>query len=61
MHQLDVLNNNLRDKMGARSRKESGIKKSQKSELDGVVVTLLVALACGGIGIFLFKGFSSRN
>ncbi|KAK1416189.1 hypothetical protein QVD17_31978 [Tagetes erecta] len=61
MHQLDVLNNSLQGKMGERSRQERQVKKSQRSKLDGVAASLLVALACGGVGIFLFKGVSSRN
>ncbi|KAK9059994.1 hypothetical protein SSX86_020698 [Deinandra increscens subsp. villosa] len=59
MHQLDILNNGLRDKMGARSHQEREVKKSQRSKLDGVVVSLLLALACGGVGIFLFKDIGS--
>lgn len=61
MHQLDVLNTSLRDKMGKKSRQEREVKKSQRSNFDGVVVPLLLALACGGVGIFLFKGVSQRN
>ncbi|GJW43005.1 uridine-cytidine kinase C-like protein [Tanacetum coccineum] len=61
MHQLDVLNTSLRDKMGKKSRQEREVKKSQRSNLDGVVAPLLLALACGGVGIFLFKGVSQRN
>lgn len=61
MHQLDILNNNLRDKMGERSRQEKSVKKTEGLELDAVVVSLLLALACGGVGIFLFKGGSPRN
>ncbi|MFS7959761.1 putative uridine/cytidine kinase [Helianthus anomalus] len=61
MHQLDLLSNNLRGKMDERSREEREFKKSQRSKLDGVVVSLLLAFACGGVGIFLFKGVSPRN
>ncbi|XP_024991062.1 uridine-cytidine kinase C-like isoform X1 [Cynara cardunculus var. scolymus] len=55
MHQLDILNTNLRDKIGERSREEKEVKKSKGLEVDAVVASLLLALACGGIGIFLFK------
>ncbi|KAJ0721413.1 putative uridine/cytidine kinase [Helianthus annuus] len=61
MHQLDLLSNSLRGKMDERSREEREFKKSQRSKLDGVVVSLLLAFACGGVGIFLFKGVSPRN
>ncbi|KAK9063775.1 hypothetical protein SSX86_017647 [Deinandra increscens subsp. villosa] len=64
MHQLDMLSNSLRDQMGERSRKEREVKKGQRSTLDGVdgvVVSLLLALACGGVGVLLFKGVSPRN
>nr|XP_043629460.1 inorganic pyrophosphatase TTM2-like [Erigeron canadensis] len=61
MHQLDVLNTSLRDKMGERSRQERRVKKSKGVEIDAVVVSVLLALACGGIGIFFLKGSSSRN
>ena len=55
MHQLDVLNTNLRDKIGERPHEEKEVKKSKGSEVDAVVASLALALACGGIGIFLFK------
>ncbi|XP_076914355.1 inorganic pyrophosphatase TTM2-like [Bidens hawaiensis] len=61
MHQLDILNNTLRGKMGERSRHEREVKKSQRSNLDGVMVSLLLAFACGGVGVFLFKAVSPRN
>ncbi|XP_071716600.1 inorganic pyrophosphatase TTM2-like [Rutidosis leptorrhynchoides] len=62
MHQLDILSNSLRDRTGERSRKGKGVEKSKGLEVDaGVVVSLLLALVCGGVGILLFKGGSSRN
>ncbi|XP_076898080.1 inorganic pyrophosphatase TTM2-like [Bidens hawaiensis] len=61
MHQLDILNNSLRSKMGERSRHEREVKKSQRPNLDGVMVYLLLAFACGGVGVCLFKAVSPRN
>lgn len=61
MHQLDILHTSLRDKMGERTRQERGVKKSKGLEFDAVMVSLLLAVACGGVGIFMLKGVSPRN
>lgn len=61
MHQLDILHTSIRDKMGERSRVERESKKSKGLEVDAIMVSLLLAMACGGVGIFMLKWVSSRN
>ncbi|KAL7149265.1 hypothetical protein ABFS83_05G027900 [Erythranthe nasuta] len=63
MHQLDNLNNLLRENMGDKSvrdrrKKRGGI---AGSDTNRNAVILLASLAVGGLGIFLFKGVLSRN
>ncbi|CAK9157357.1 unnamed protein product [Ilex paraguariensis] len=61
LHQLDNLSSLLRDSLGEKSREARTIKKSKMADVDPVRKTLILTLAVGGLGIFLFKGFLSRN
>ncbi|KAJ4710643.1 uridine-cytidine kinase C-like [Melia azedarach] len=60
MHQLDNLNNLLRERVGERSRQG---RKTQKSNVDAepIKVPLILTLAVGGLGIYLFRSFLTRN
>lgn len=61
MHQLDNLSNLLRESMGERSHQGRKTRKSYCSDAEPIKVPLILTLAAGGIGIFLFKKFSNRN
>ncbi|KAJ7943258.1 Uridine-cytidine kinase C [Quillaja saponaria] len=61
MHQLDNLNNLLRGSIGERSQQARTIRKSSTFDAEPVVVRLMLTLAVGGVGIFLFKSFLNRN
>lgn len=66
MHQLDCLNNLLRERETAveRSRQVRTKKKTIMPDTETLTLPLLlttVAVAVGGVGIFLYKGFLSRN
>lgn len=61
MHQLDNLSTFLRENMTDRSREATMCKKSVMGEVEPVRFTLILTLAIGGLGIFLFKGFLPRN
>lgn len=61
MHQLDNLSNLLRESLGNRSRQ---VRTNQKSVMAGVepfVVPIMFSLTIGGLGVFLMKGFFTRN
>nr|POE85061.1 uridine-cytidine kinase c [Quercus suber] len=59
IHQLDNLNNLVRDNLGERSRQ---VKTTNKRSLiaDVEPITVMLTLAVGGLGIFLIKGFLTR-
>ncbi|CAK9316806.1 unnamed protein product [Citrullus colocynthis] len=63
MHQLDCLSNLLRerDSAGDRSRKVRTKKKTIMPDPEPLKLPLLLTLAVGGVGIFLYKSFLSRN
>ncbi|CAK9150199.1 unnamed protein product [Ilex paraguariensis] len=61
LHQLDNLNNLLRESLGEISRDARTDKNCEIADVDPVRVSLIIALAIGGLGIFLFKGLLSRN
>lgn len=55
MHQLDNISKHLYDDIGERSRQERNTKRSNESKGDAVAVSIVLALAIGGLGIFMFK------
>ncbi|XP_030960311.1 inorganic pyrophosphatase TTM2-like isoform X2 [Quercus lobata] len=59
IHQLDNLNNLVRDNLGERSRQ---VKTTNKRSIiaDVEPITVMLTLAVGGLGIFLIKGFLTR-
>ncbi|KAH6802147.1 Phosphoribulokinase / Uridine kinase family [Perilla frutescens var. frutescens] len=60
--QLENLNNLLRENLGERSIHDRRRNRSQIAGNDSSrVIMILASLAVGGMGICLFKGFSSRN
>nr|GEY37910.1 uridine-cytidine kinase C-like [Tanacetum cinerariifolium] len=61
MHQLDNINKHLYDEIGERTRQERRIKQNNGPKVDAVAVSIVLALAIGGLGVFLFKGVSPRN
>lgn len=63
MHQLDCLSNLLRerDSAGDRSRQVRTKKKTIMPDPEPLKLPLLLTLAVGGVGIFLYKSFLSRN
>ncbi|KAL7611209.1 hypothetical protein Lser_V15G13412 [Lactuca serriola] len=61
MHQLDNISKHLYEEIGERVRKDRIIKKRNGPEFDVVAVSIVIALALGGIGLFLCKGASPRT
>lgn len=61
MHQLDNLSNLLHESMGERSHQGRKTKKSNWPDAEPFKVPLIITLAAGGVGIFLFKKFLTRN
>ncbi|KAG6651236.1 hypothetical protein I3843_06G090600 [Carya illinoinensis] len=61
MHQLDNLNNILREILGERSRQVRTNPKGIVVDFEPVAVPIMLSLAIGSIGIVLFKGFLTRN
>lgn len=61
MHQLDTLNNFLRENLGERSYSAGTNKKTGMAYLEPVGASLILTLAIGSLGIFLFKGFNRQN
>lgn len=60
--QLENLSNLLRENLGDRSNRDKRRNRSQIAGNDSSrVFMILASLAVGGLGICLFKGFSSRN
>ncbi|XP_022776652.1 uridine-cytidine kinase C [Durio zibethinus] len=62
MHQLDNLSNLLHERLGERSKQASTRRKNMVAGAEPVKVPLiLTTLAIGGLGIFLFRGFLTRD
>ncbi|OMO72244.1 Uridine kinase [Corchorus olitorius] len=62
MHQLDNLSSLLHEKIGERSQQASTRRKNHLVDAEPIKVPLVLAtLAIGGLGIFLFRGFLTRN
>uniref|UniRef100_A0A5B7AIY2 Putative uridine-cytidine kinase C isoform X1 n=1 Tax=Davidia involucrata TaxID=16924 RepID=A0A5B7AIY2_DAVIN len=60
MHQIDNLSNLLRDYWGERSQQERTDRTSRATDVE-IGVPLILTLAVGGLGIFLFKTLSSQK
>lgn len=62
MHQLDNISSLVREDIGG-GRSEGGRRegKSIMLDIEPTRVPLILALAVGGLGIFLFKAFLPRN
>ncbi|KAJ0692710.1 putative uridine/cytidine kinase [Helianthus annuus] len=61
MHQLDSISKHLYDEIGERTRQERRMKKNNGPKVDPVAVSIILAVAIGGLGVFLFKGVAPRN
>ncbi|XP_044492119.1 inorganic pyrophosphatase TTM2-like isoform X3 [Mangifera indica] len=61
MHQLDSLSNLLRGSLGERSRQVRKTQGSITADVEPIKVPLILSLAIGGLGIFLFKSYLTRN
>ncbi|KAF3437949.1 hypothetical protein FNV43_RR20705 [Rhamnella rubrinervis] len=61
MHQIDNLNNLLREYWGERSRQGRTNETSRNIDIDSVGVPVILTLAIGGLGIFLFRSLSSQK
>ncbi|KAF8399251.1 hypothetical protein HHK36_015116 [Tetracentron sinense] len=61
MHKLDNLSKVLHENWGERSRQGRTDKKTRMADVEYIGVPLILTLAIGGLGIFLFKGLLSRS
>ncbi|GFZ21505.1 phosphoribulokinase [Actinidia rufa] len=61
MHQLENLSNLLRETLRERPRQARTERQSTTVGIEPVRVSLILTLAVGGLGIFLFRGFLPRN
>ncbi|KAL8150613.1 hypothetical protein V2J09_020421 [Rumex salicifolius] len=61
IHQLDNLINLLHENFGEMNRHGKAERASRVAEAEAIVVPVLLTLAIGGLGIFLFRGLSSQN
>ncbi|MBA0573464.1 hypothetical protein Golob_000736 [Gossypium lobatum] len=62
MHQLDNLSNLLREGIGERSQAASARKKNMMAGgEDSIKVPVILTLAIGGLGIFLYRGILTRH
>ncbi|XP_037491980.1 inorganic pyrophosphatase TTM1 isoform X2 [Jatropha curcas] len=61
MHQLDNLSNFLHEHWGGRARQERTDRINRAIDVDSIALPLIVTLAIGGLGAFLFRGFASQK
>lgn len=61
MHQLDNLSNLLREYWGDRSRQERTDRTSRTFDVESIGIPLILTLAIGGLGIFLFRTVTSQK
>ncbi|XP_007045676.2 PREDICTED: uridine-cytidine kinase C isoform X2 [Theobroma cacao] len=62
MHQLDNLSNLLHERLGERSQQASTRRKNMVADAEPIKVPLvLTTLVIGGLGIFLYRGFLTRD
>ncbi|KAK7330238.1 hypothetical protein VNO77_24426 [Canavalia gladiata] len=59
MHQLDTLSNLLHEYLGERSRQGRTEQTGRMREVESVAIPLVLTLAFGAVGVFLFKGLTS--
>lgn len=59
MHQIDILSNTIRETYGERSHQERRGRQEIGAEIESIGIPLILTLAIGGIGIFLFRTLSS--
>ncbi|KAK9676092.1 hypothetical protein RND81_11G053300 [Saponaria officinalis] len=61
MHQLDNLCTLLRENLGEKPRKTRNNKRNTLTDVEPIKVRAALALALGGLGIVIYKGFWTRN
>ncbi|KAJ1388519.1 P-loop containing nucleoside triphosphate hydrolase [Sesbania bispinosa] len=61
MHQLDTLSNLMHEYLGERSRQGRTDQTGRMSEVESVAIPLVLTLAIGAVGVFLFKGLTSQK
>lgn len=61
MHQLDNLCNLLRENLGEKSHGVSTGKRKIVADVEPMKLPIALTLAIGGLAVFLFKGFWTRN
>lgn len=61
MHQIDNLSNLLHEYQRERSREGRTDVTSRTIDVESFGVSIILTLAIGGLGIFLFRSFSSRK
>lgn len=61
MHQLDNLSNLLHEYWGERSRHGRRDETNRFIGVDSMGIPLILTLAIAGLGVFLFKGFTSHK
>ncbi|XP_010257841.1 PREDICTED: uridine-cytidine kinase C [Nelumbo nucifera] len=61
MHQLDNLSNILHENLSEHNRQGRAIRRSRVEDAEFFGVPLILTLAIGGLGIFLFKNLMSRS
>lgn len=61
MHHLDNLSNLLHEYRGERSRYGRTDRTNTLTDVDSIVIPIMLTLAIGGFGVFLFKGFTSHK
>ncbi|GAV80215.1 PRK domain-containing protein/CYTH domain-containing protein [Cephalotus follicularis] len=61
IHQLENLGNLVHESLGERSRQVQTNRKSVFANAEPITIPLILALAVGGLGVYLCKGLLSRN
>lgn len=61
MHQVDNLTNLLHDYCAERSRQGNADRKGRISDVESVAIPLMLTLAIGALGLFLFRSRSSQR
>ncbi|XP_044490562.1 inorganic pyrophosphatase TTM2-like [Mangifera indica] len=61
MHQLDSFSTLLQESLGESSRPLRKTQGSITADVEPIKIPLILSLALGGLGIFLYKGYLTRN
>ncbi|XP_021286271.1 uridine-cytidine kinase C isoform X1 [Herrania umbratica] len=61
MHQLDNLSNLLHEYRGGRSQRERTDRTNRTVDVDTITVPLILTLAIGGLGVFLFRSLTPQK